>query len=380
MNRASILAGDLAEASKKLIAWNQHSSGGYVASPLFSHYGFSWLRDGSFIAFGMDCAGETNSAELFYDWVRRILETKAGYIRELIEKKKRGEQPQRQEMLHTRYHLDGRDDTGSDWGHFQLDGYGAWLWGLAEHLKRTGQTHIPQIYRTSVEVTCDYLRTFWRMPNFDCWEENADHVHSSTLACIYGGLRHIAELEENEALEEVCRDIQAFILENAVHPDGHFVKYVTPIQVESGLRFEIGHPGVDASLFWLCEPFRVVTADHPAFRTTLRKIERELRTDQGGIRRYADDSYYGGGEWLLLTAWYGWIQLRIGNKDKAERALSWIVSKADRLGRLPEQVPDALASRERYDEWVGRWGTPALPLLWSHAMYLVLYNMLKEDG
>ena len=379
MNHLSSAAGDLAVASKRLIAWNQHPSGGYIASPLFSQYGFSWLRDGSFIAYAMDCAGEPGSAELFYDWVRRIIEGKAGYIRELVEKKKRGEAPKRHEMLHTRYYADGRDDTNSEWGHFQLDGYGAWLWGLAEHLERTGHNSLPAKYRMSVEATCDYLRTFWLMPNFDCWEEHPDQVHTSTLACVYGGLKRIAKLDHSEVLEACCCEIMAFIMERMVHPEGHFVKYITPVYRDGAMIFDIGHPGVDASLLWLCEPFGVVSADHPAFQATLGRIERELQTEQGGVRRYAEDTYYGGGEWLLLTAWYGWIQLRLGSRKNAERSLSWIVSKADALQRLPEQVPDALASREGYDAWVNRWGTPALPLLWSHAMYLVLYSMLKED-
>ncbi|GCL72584.1 hypothetical protein PN4B1_25110 [Paenibacillus naphthalenovorans] len=362
----------LAEESIRLIRLNQHPSGGYAACPLFAHYNYSWLRDGTFIAYAMDCAGEHASAGQFYEWVSRIVERKQGHIQYLLEKHNRGEPIGLNEFLHTRYHLDGRDDVTSEWGHFQLDGYGTWLWGLTEHLKANGHKRLPDRFRSSIDVTAAYLKAFWRLPNFDCWEENADHIHPSTLACIYGGLKGVAELEGKRDLEDVCGQIETFLLDHAVHPEqGHFVKFVTPTAESSATT--IGNDGVDASLMWLCRPFGLFEPEHPVMKHTLAKIEADLRTDQSGIRRYKADEYYGGGEWLLLTAWYGWVKLSMGDRREAERALHWIASKADEQGRLPEQVPDTLEDRHKYDEWVARWGPPAVPLLWSHAMFLILY-------
>jgi GH15 family glucan-1,4-alpha-glucosidase len=371
----------LAEASKQLIVWNQHASGGYVASPLFSHYTFSWLRDGSFIAYSMDCAGEYSSSDSFYHWVNRIISRKIDYIQHLIAKQQRGEYIAQHEFLHTRYHLDGRDDEHSEWGHFQLDGYGAWLWGVTEHWKASGVSTIPESFIGSIQATVDYLLAFWRYPNFDCWEEYCDHVHPSTLACIYGGLSSIAEFDQRPELLQVCEDIRAFLLEHAVHPDGHFVKYISPVYEENGsVDYSIGNSGVDANLMWLCLPFGVFAIDHPVMQKTFAKITIDLRTPHGGIRRYETDSYYGGGEWLLLTAWYGLLQLASGNRLEAEEALQWIAKQSDALGRLPEQVPDALEDRSTYEDWVQRWGMPAHPLLWSHAMYLVLYYKLQQNS
>lgn len=374
MDTAMISAWEkLAEDSVRLIRWNQHPSGGYVASPLFSHYTFSWLRDGSFIAYAMDTAGAHDSAAAFYEWVNRIIQGKIGQIDALIGKRERGEWIGQEQFLHTRYHLDGRDDSHSEWGHFQLDGYGAWLWGLGVHLRATGKEGIPASYRESVDATVRYLAAFWQYANFDCWEEYADQVHPSTLACIYGGLLSVAELDGREDLGALCATIREFLLTYAVEPDkGHFVKSIRP----AGDRFDIANGGVDASLMWLCEPFGVFAPEHPALARTMERIQAELVTKDGGVRRYVTDSYYGGGEWILLTAWYGLVRLAAGDAAAAKEALGWIVSKADALGRLPEQSPDALEDRGDYDAWVRRWGTPALPLLWSHAMYLVLYHKL----
>ncbi|WP_159883881.1 glycoside hydrolase family 15 protein [Paenibacillus puerhi] len=367
----------LAEASIRLITWNQHERGAYTASPLFPHYGFGWLRDGSFIAYSMDLSGQHESARLFYEWVSRIVDRKRPHIDDLINRKQRGDYVERHLFLHTRYQLDGRDDDHSEWGHFQLDGYGTWLWGLCAHLRLTGHAFIPEFFRKSVDAVADYLQAFWEYTNFDCWEEYSDFVHPSTLASIYGGLKAVAEMDGRDELLPLCEHIREFLLRHAVHPDGYFAKAIRPLYPEGRVEYEIGYDGVDASLLWLCEPFQVFGADHPVMAATIDRIVADLQTSQGGIRRYVGDTYYGGGEWLLLTAWYGWVALAQGKRVEAEQALAWVASQADQLGRMPEQVPHALDNRDIYEQWVDRWGPPASPLLWSHAMFLVLFHRLN---
>ena len=49
---------EVAQRSREIIAEHQHPNGAYPASPTFSAYrGYSWLRDGAFIAEGMSRAG-----------------------------------------------------------------------------------------------------------------------------------------------------------------------------------------------------------------------------------------------------------------------------------------------------------------------------------
>jgi GH15 family glucan-1,4-alpha-glucosidase len=359
-----------AEESKSIIKLNQHPSGGYVACPLFAHYGYSWLRDGTFIAYAMDVSGEHESAGQFYGWVHQVLQEKRSHVDQLIRKHKQGEWIERSEFLNTRYHLDGREDH-ADWGNFQLDGYGAWLWGICEHIRLTENRALLDKYRTSIELTVDYLTTFWLFPNYDCWEEYPDFVHPATLACIFGGLRAVGQLESREPLLDKAEEIRKFLLEHTIL-EGRVVKSV---QFVDG-NWRPVQPGVDASLLWLCLPFQVLEASHPFMQNTLQAIEKELKHE--GIQRYAADSYYGGGEWLLLTAWYGWIKADLGDTQEARRCQNWIISKADALGRLPEQVPDALRNPQAYEDWTRRLGRPALPLLWSHAMLLVLSNRLTS--
>ena len=39
---------------------------------------------------------------------------------------------------------------------------------------------------------------------------------------------------------------------------------------------------------------------------------------------------------------------------------------------MPEQVSGHLLAPGSFDEWVERWGPVASPLLWSHAMFVIL--------
>ncbi|MEO7070485.1 MAG: hypothetical protein ABI131_08335, partial [Nostocoides sp.] len=132
--------------------------------------------------------------------------------------------------------------------------------------------------------------------------------------------------------------------------------------------------GVDASLLWIAVPFGVVDVDDPAFVRTAERIEAELVTPSGGVVRYLGDTYYGGGEWLLLTAWSGWVHLTAGRVDVALERLQWVERQATETLDLPEQVTDHSQDPTRVAEWVERWGPVATPLLWSHAMYLTLVH------
>jgi GH15 family glucan-1,4-alpha-glucosidase len=89
------------------------------------------------------------------------------------------------------------------------------------------------------------------------------------------------------------------------------------------------------------------------------------------VHRHLEDTYYGGGEWLLLTAFLG-----LGRPERAKEALRWIAAHATEDGLLPEQSQDHLLHPDAWDFWVAKWGPPPCPLLWSHAMYLVLASEL----
>jgi GH15 family glucan-1,4-alpha-glucosidase len=345
--------------SVEIIRANQAGTGAFVASPAFVSYRCCWLRDGTFAAYALDRAGEHESARRFYRWCGFVLERHEQKARRAIAAVRSGEWAAggNKRFLHTRYSEDGKEVEG-EWGSFQLDGYGTWLWGLAEHVRMTGEKEWLTTLRPVIELTLDYLEACWRLPNYDCWEEFGDRIHPATLAAIYGGVRAmLPHLPERAvSLDRLCGTICRFVLAQGVE-QGAFVK-------------SLGDAQVDASLLWMSLPFQLVPPDEGVMANTVRRIEQELVRGHG-VHRYAQDVYYGGGQWILLSAWLGWYYTRTGRRDRAAEILRWIESKWTAEG-LPEQVQDHLLAPAAYDEWVKRAGMPALPLVWSHAMHLVL--------
>jgi GH15 family glucan-1,4-alpha-glucosidase len=217
----------------------------------------------------------------------------------------------------TRYRLDGSADDNAEWPARQWDGLGLWLWAVRLHCDRHD---VPSRWFDETGYVADWLLVHWRDPCHDWWEER-EGVHAATLGSIWAGL------QEDEVRVAV----------------------------------DAGAERLDGSHAFLVA-LGLADGDH------LARIEREL-----GYHRHADDEYYGGGEWIILAGFTGWA--RVLNGDDATPQLEWIEAQATPEGELPEQVPPLLRP-ERYDPWVEKWGPPPSPLLWSHAMYLTLRDVM----
>ena len=97
------------------------------------------------------------------------------------------------------------------------------------------------------------------------------------------------------------------------------------------------------------------------------------------MRRYLGDTFYGGGEWTLLTAWLGWQRVLAGDREGYQECRRWVAAAAVQPGNeLPEQVTVAPQDARMVDPWVERWGPVATPLLWSHAMWILLTLAAEE--
>lgn len=370
--------------SIEIILENQSVWGSYIASPSFPNYHYSWLRDGSYIAYAMDQVGQHESADSFYRWVGSTIRRYANKVDDIENTLQKGQKLHPDQVLHTRFTLDGHEGViDKTWGNFQIDGYGSWLWGLSEHVRSSGDDSILKELVEPIQTTIRFLRLTWRLPNYDCWEEFPEYVHPYTLGCVCGGLDAINSLVnegrlslEGEDLTRFSTEVHSFIKKNAV-VQGKFVKYL-----DAGNKDEPVHAvpesGVDASLIGLAYPYKVFGLDDPVMQATLKEIEDHLLRKDGGVYRYLGDVYYGGGEWILLSAWLGWTFIQTGQKEKAEKLLHWIEAQADRNLYLPEQVSEHTLFPNHRQPWLEKWGPVANPLLWSHAMYLILYKNLQE--
>lgn len=355
----------LAQHSVAVIQANQAPTGAYLASPNFRVYRYSWLRDGAFIADAMSRAGHAASAEAFFAWCSRILSARKSKIESLIERHRAGEPIQPDEYLHARYTIDG-EEAREAWWNFQLDGYGTWLWALSEHLSRSPGGTL-EAYRDGIVLSVKYLTEFWSEPSYDWWEENPGHRHTSTLAPIFAALGSASDWNEVPRGLRRLAAATADEIRDAVTTDG---------RREGRLAKWLGGDALDASLISCSVPFGLLTPDDLLMSATVGQIESTLVS--GGVHRYLADTYYGGGEWPLLSGLLGWYYASIGRRSEAQRQLDWILLHAGPEGDLPEQVPDRLLAPSSRQAWIDRWGPVATPLLWSHAMYLTLALELGE--
>jgi len=279
-------------------------------------------------------------------------------VQQAVKKSKQGIPLQPEDILHTRYAIDG-GEIDEEWPNFQLDGFGAWLWALSEHCRFT-RTNPPEDWLLAADAAAKYLHALWKTPCYDCWEESPNKIHTYTLAAIHagwGGHERLCGSDHRASRERILR-----FLKREVVKDKSFVKFV-------------GSNEIDANLLALAIPYRLLEPADPLIQSTVSRIERELRM-KGGVHRYIMDSYYGGGEWVLLTAWLGWYYAEGGETGKAYELLQWVEAQADADGNLPEQVPHSLNAPDFLDPWRERWGEIAKPLLWSHAKYLILRHAL----
>lgn len=368
----------------EVILQNQHPSGAYIASPSFSNYHYCWLRDGSYIAYAMDLAGETKSADAFFRWVGTTIQRYAKKVDEIETRVKSGRGIDPKQVLNTRFTLEGfEEDADSGWGNFQIDGYGTWLWALSEHIRLTGDKTLVRQLAEAINTTLRYLSLVWQHPNYDCWEEHPEFIHPYSLATVYGGACAADWLVKGGWLDSTVVDastlaaqVKTFIDRYAV-VNGKLVKHLRPANQKSSVS-PVSESSVDASLIGAFIPYAVYPLDSPVASETLAAIEKELHRENGGVYRYKTDVYYGGGEWILLSAWLGWASARKGKLVEARSLLKWIESCADERGWLPEQVSGHCLIPAETQPWIDRWGPIATPLLWSHAMAIILEDEISK--
>lgn len=352
----------LAEASVRIICAHQSSTGGYVASPNFAVYNYSWFRDGAFIAYAMALVGEVDSANQFHLWAADNVNKREDKIKDLISRNKKQLPIDPEEHLHCRYSLDGKESE-EDWTNFQLDGFGTWLWAVNEF--RNQGNHLNPAIFDAAEKLIPYLSEFWATPSYDWWEESFGEQHVSTLGCISAGLFAVVEWSElsddvRQLALSTATDIRTFVMDNGI-VDGHLTKW-------------IGSSAVDGSLAALISPLNWIE-DKAVAQKTLDAISEQL--GELGTHRHLNDVYFGGGPWPLLSVFLALGRASLGDVASAKKTLDWVRSCANEDQELPEQIPVDLLNPQSRQEWIDKWGDPAVPLLWSHAMFLILKKVVE---
>lgn len=360
---------DAGRTDVEVILSAQADSGAILACPAYPTYRYAWLRDGAFCAAALDASGRSADAARFHGWVARRVLAFEEPMRRAIDAVARAQPLDETDHLPCRFTETGQAPTGDGWGAFQMDGPGLWLWALERHARAAGGPGmLDEESLWAAALAGEYLGALWRQPSYDAWEEHVEYLASSTLAACLSGLlaAHRLGLEPDHARVAV---------------DGIRRELATRASRVGHLPRSDGDDAVDASILWCGPLMRVFAADDEAWIQTLAAVERSLLGPGGGVYRYASDTFYGGGQWPVLTAAHGLACLHRGGPRDGERvaaSLEWIESRRDAAGGLPEQVSDHALHPQHVDAWVERWGPVARPLTWSHAMAVLLRAALAE--
>lgn len=362
----------LIQHSAAVIRGFQQPNGAYPASPTFSAYkGYSWLRDGSFIAEGMSRFGDVESVNGFHNWVNTTLSARRGQVDDLVTRHQVGEDIDLADMLPTRFTFDGAD--GSDpWWDFQTDGYGMWLWQVGQHVARHGVD--PAQWADGLAVAFDFAAEFWNLNCYDWWEEHSECIHTSTLGALFAGFTAVAagnllDDDRTARAETLATQVREFIVANQV------ISGRAKDASAQHLSKWLGSDAVDASLAACVVPFGVVEPGSDLGKHTIEAVERDLAV-YGGVHRFRADVFFGGGQWLLLSCLVGWNKAAVGDFESAADYLVWVANQALENGDMPEQVNRHMNFPEHEEEWIEKWGPAATPLLWSHGMFLILADSL----
>lgn len=318
-------------------------TGGVIASPdvdeTFSkcgRYGYCWPRDAIFIMRALSILKMDSLVTNFYT----IWANKAQLPNGLYEQ---------------RYYVNG--ELAPSWG-VQIDETAAIIIGIYNYGKCRKFENI--VVKASQALIDSLDEDFKSKPCFDLWEERMSS-HLYTTASIYEALSKSRKMllkigKYKQLVKEIDR-IQPKILQairNDFVKDGIFVRSIDNNQI-------------DISLLGLVTPFDVFQLNNPIVKNTVQEIEKRLILPNGGYLRYEGDQYIGGNAWIISSLWLALYYIKIDNIKRARELFDWVTYHADNMNFLPEQIERG----GHNTAWI-------CSLAWSHAMYVIVANELRQ--
>jgi len=332
----------------KLLSDRRH--GGIIAAPtLDPDYRYVWIRDATYMAAALDIVGRHREAEKFYMWCTRAQTPEGGFKQ--------------------RYFPDPRY-PGPYWSD-QLDQFSIIIWGCKLHYDLTGDRGF--LFRTwpMVSRIADYLMHVIDsdgrvVRSGDIWEEgNVRHIYTASSVCSAMRDAHTIAKILNKEDEKTYAWFNKYKLvrENVLtefwnEKLGRFVKRVEPYS-----------EALDISALSLSTPFKILPAGDERMVRTAEAMLRKLSFPIGGIGRFENDPNYGGNPWPISTLWMSIYLAKLGRAEEARSLHRWVVEHANELNLLPEQI----------DKNNGE-PLSALPLGWSHAMYIMATSTLYGNA
>ncbi len=298
-------------------------------------YRYSWIRDSTFMLWGLYTLGFDEEANDFFYFVADVVEAEEGQLQ--IMYGIGGESRLEEQELG---HLSGYDHAkpvrigNGAYNQNQHDVWGAVLDSIYLHTKSRDQLpdRLWPIIKRQVETALER----WTEPDRGIWEVRGEpkHFTSSKLMCwvaLDRGAR-LARLRADARMEELwsqaAAEIHADICAHALDERGVFVQHYDTT-------------ALDASLL-LLPLVRFLPVSDPRVRNTVLAIADEL-TEEGLVLRYrveeTDDGFSGEeGTFTICSFWLVSALSEIGEVQRARRLCEKLLSHASPLQLYAEEL------------------------------------------
>ncbi|MEW6055111.1 MAG: glycoside hydrolase family 15 protein [Bdellovibrionota bacterium] len=320
-------------------------------------YGYSWPRDGAYLASALGAYGYRDRVEKYFEFLKNTQDLSTG-------------------AWFQRYLATGH--AGPSWGRIQIDEPATVIGAAWMHYRNTQDLYWLERIWPTIKLGLNFLEEFhgekypMGQDSHDLWEERMG-VHAYSLAAVIAAFMagaYMAGELANRSLQQhyhsIATRLNRLLRENFVVDGG-------PIRrswVADGRGGHWWDETPDVSMLGLIAPFGVLHRRDPVAGRILNLVhERLWAPSVGGIYRYIGDTYRGGNPWILTTLWLAIVDLSLGRLDQARESFQWAMSKTTPLGMFAEQVHKETGR----PFWV-------IPLGWSHAMYLLFVRDVIRRG
>jgi alpha,alpha-trehalase len=298
-------------------------------------YRFSWIRDASFMLWGLYTLGFDWEANDFFYFIADVAEAEEGRLQIMY-----GIGGEQELTEHTLDHLSGYENArpvrigNGAYDQDQHDVWGAVLDSIYLHTK--SRDNLPERLWPILKHQVEQALAAWRDPDRGIWEVRGEpkHFTSSKMFCWIAADRgaRLARLREDwgcyDKWKAAAVEIHADICENGVDDRGVFTQHYDTTSL-------------DASLL-LMPLVRFLPPDDPRIIATVNAIADELTVD-GLVLRYkveeTDDGLTGEeGTFTIASFWLVSALAEIGETRRARDLCQKLLSYASPLLLYAEQI------------------------------------------
>ena len=325
-------------------------------------YDYCWPRDAVFITHAMDILKMNKEVEKFYKNFCKNTQSRNG-------------------MWEQRFYTNGR--LAPCWG-YQIDETASVIFGVYNHYLHTKDKKFLKDNLKMCEKALKYLKKYMEdileekeqmQLSYDLWEMH-EGISLYSIASIFSAYNSMIKIYEelkeeftkNRVKQENVNKEKENLIEAKLSIKQYILKNFYDETKKSFVR-NLEDKKMDISILGAVTPFEVFTPKEKKILNTVERINMTLRTYTGGYKRFEEDHYRDGKPWVIATLWMANYYIEIGEKQKAKECFDYVIKTSAKHGFLAEQINNETMA----PDWV-------IGLGWSHAMFIIVLNKMKEKG